>query len=92
MGAHLTSSQFMRNSKYIIFGNEDIEVPVVFSPLLTHATLAKGIATGMTVVSAGFCERNEDGDYYVWGESISLKKGSRPEDAEILNNSLSYDC
>ena len=90
MGAHLTSSQFMRNSKYVIFGKSGLEMPVVFSPLITHSDVS--ISGADEVIAAGFCEKDEAGQYYVWGESLTLKKKSRPQDAEIINRYLAYEC
>jgi len=90
----------MVNSKYIIVDEAGLEVPVVFGPLLQHSQ----VAGGRKVISAGFChsriiaaEEHPAFDIYVlkwetWGESISLSKKSRPEDAEILSKYLEYDC
>ena len=75
MGAHLTSSQFMKNSKYIIFRTGGDETPVVFSPLIQHNELK---VKGRLIVAAGFCELDEQGKYFVWGESSELKKAPDP--------------
>jgi hypothetical protein len=40
------------------------------------------------ITAAGFCSRGQDGKFSVWGRSVGLKVGSRPEDVEILNNLL----
>lgn len=40
------------------------------------------------VVSAGHCERQEDGTYRVWGSSIGYNIQSKPEDAELLQTLL----
>ena len=79
-------------SKYIILDNE-LETPIVFSPLLQR----DAVAAGKKVLSAGFCLLSSHGDgqidtWSIWGESVSLKVKSRPEDEYILNNYLSYDC
>ena len=84
----------MIKSKYIIL-DDGIGTPIVFSPLVQHYKEAGG----RPVVSAGFCDVHvkPDGDnqkieWFVWGESISLRKKSRPEDAELINKFLRYDC
>lgn len=77
----------MANSKYIIISSYGIELPIVFSPILGH----NQVAYQPKPVSAGFCKRNNDGTYSVWGKSTSLGIGSRPEDAEILKSRLEYD-
>ena len=88
MGAHLTSTDFLRNSKYVVFELQGLEVPVVFSPLITHKDVRVGDAK---VVSAGFCDIDENGNYFVWGESVSLEKKCRPQDVDLLNALLSLD-
>ncbi len=75
----------MTKSKYIILYEE--ELPVLFNPIIQHSEI--GIMK--RVISAGFCSRNDDGTYSVWGESISLKVKSRPEDAKIIEKYLEYD-
>jgi hypothetical protein len=78
----------MKHSKYIILDN-DLETPIVFSPLLEHVD----VAAGKPVISAGMCYRAEDGVFGTYGESVSLQVKSRPEkDPEILNRYLEYDC
>jgi len=64
---------------------------VVFSPLLQHSEVK--VEYGIPV-SAGFCSigREENAAYQTWGNSVSLKLESRPQDAEILNRYLEYDC
>jgi hypothetical protein len=71
-------------SKYIIVRSSGTEVPLVFSPLLIHADVARG----SKVRSAGFCELDSGGKWVVGGGSTSLKLSSRPEDAAILNRHL----
>jgi hypothetical protein len=46
------------------------------------------IEMGM-LVGAGYCERNEDGTYRVWGESLGYGIKSKPEDAKLLKELLS---
>lgn len=68
-------------SKYIILREAGQEVPVVFSPLLSHEL----IAGKRKVESAGFCTLTDTGRWKVSGRSESLRANARPEDAEILN-------
>lgn len=58
---------------------------------MTHRDVANIHHVGKNVfVSAGFCQRDRlTGKWSVWGESESTKRKSRPEDAEILDNSFS---
>ena len=68
-------------SKYIIIKHAGTEVPLVFSPVLSHKQVA-----GMTEVkSAGYCELNIAGRWVTGGSSDSLGLSSRPQDAGILN-------
>lgn len=91
----------MDKAKYIIIIERGHEVPIIFSSLIDHCTIANGIA----VVSAGFCavwgteptDTNLDTIIVtVWGRSITLKNEknryvvSRPEDANIIKKML-YD-
>lgn len=73
-------------SKYIIveeYGG--LELPIVFSPLLEHANVARNFNK---VISAGFCSRNQNGTFSVFGKSIGLGISSRPEDIGILFRNL----
>ena len=71
-------------SKYIIIKHAGREVPLVFSPVLSHKQVA-----GMTEVeSAGYCELNIAGLWVAGGSSESLGLSSRPQDTDILNECL----
>ena len=71
-------------SKYIIIKHGDTEVPLVFSPLLSHKQVA-----GMTQVqSAGYCELDIAGRWLTGGRSESLGLSARPQDVGILNERL----
>ena len=72
-------------AKYIIVNYKEMEIPIVFSPFLQH----RDIGYAHNVISAGFCSKASD-SWKCWGESITLKIGSRPEDPEILNKMLEY--
>jgi hypothetical protein len=68
-------------SKYIIIKHAGMEVPVVFSPVLSHKQVA-----GMTEVeSAGYCKLDIAGRWVAGGSSVTLGLSSRPQDAGILN-------
>lgn len=73
-------------AKYIIIENMEMEYPIVFNPILKH-----DIFSSFKIVSAGFCQRDADDKFVVWGKSISLKLNSRPEDADILNKFLEIE-
>jgi len=71
-------------SKYIIIKQAGMEVPVVFSPVLSHKQMA-----GMTKVeSAGYCQLDIAGRWVAGGSSDSLDLSARPQDADILNERL----
>jgi hypothetical protein len=77
-----------KKSKYVIVEVFGLEVPIVFSPLIEHVA----IAPNLKKVSAGFCNCEEyEKVFNVYGESQSLKLKSRPEDADLLNDSLEID-
>ena len=80
-------NDFERNimkSKFIIIEHAGTEVPLVFSPLLLHETVAEN----HNVTSAGFCGLDADGKWVVGGKSSSLKLNARPQDSKILNAHL----
>lgn len=68
---------------------------VLFHPVTTHADMAKGLYG--TPISAGFCHiQTKDFEEPMrstvsvecFGESISMKLKSRPEDGEIITKAL----
>ena len=78
--------------KYIIVEKMDAPLAVLFNEILQHGEVAQ--MTGGHVLSAGFCsitpiEGESGGQTYptlqisVWGESVSLKVTSNPEEDEI---------
>jgi hypothetical protein len=71
-------------AKYVILKHAENEIPLVFSPLLSHELVARR----GNALSAGFCELDAAGRWITSGRSESLKLGARPQDAEILNKSL----
>lgn len=78
----------MSHSKYVIVDTHGIEVPILFSPLLSHTDV---IGAGHRVVSAGFCQQNADGSFSTYGKSVMLGVVSRPKDAEIIRDNLDAD-
>ena len=78
-------------SKYIIIKQGPFELPFVFSDMSQHADVARAVGSVSDVVGAGFCFIDED-RYHCYGESVSCKVKSRPEqDAKILNRFLGVD-
>lgn len=79
----------MKRVKYIII--DDIS-PILFSEMETHAKVA-AMAAGRPITSAGFCSLFfvEEGHIAanVYGESVSLKLKSDPEDAALIERMFS---
>lgn len=83
----------MRDKKYVIvnagFG---IEAAILFNPIIQHVEAAFIFKNQETVVSAGFYDVNDDGKVCVWGNSTSLKLGTRGEpDARIIQKLIEQD-
>jgi hypothetical protein len=70
-------------SKYVIIEVDGVEMPLIFSRLLSHENVA--LALCASVHSAGYCELDITGKWTTGGQSVSLELDSRPEDAELLN-------
>lgn len=74
--------------KYIIIRDSGIELPVIFDEIIKHDSLAE-----LNPISAGFVTFEKDllGNTVAIasGKSISLNKNSRPEDSQIITDSLS---
>lgn len=66
--------------KYIIVIDHDLPMAIWFDPILNHSD----IAFGKEVVSAGHC--NSSGQAY--GYSVTLLMKSRPEDTDIIRQSM----
>ena len=76
-------------SKYIVLVHGTLELPVVFSELIEHASTAQ--ALGGKVIGAGFCFIDQD-RYHCYGESISCRAKSRGDvDAKVLNKMLGVE-
>ena len=69
-----------REIKYIIVEYNDIECAILFTDLLTHSA----VGAGLEVVSAGFYDKAG----YVYGKSVTLGCGYRPEDLAIINEQM----
>jgi hypothetical protein len=76
----------MKQSKYVIVKTMGFEVPIVFNYFLDHSRVCQDMA----VVSAGFCNRSPDG-FTCWGNSTTLKIGSRAQDSMVLNRMLELE-
>ncbi len=73
-------------TKYIIFDNAEIEIPIVFPTLIQHKDMAAMVKTkypDAKPISAGFC-RLVDEKLVCGGDSVSLQLKPRPEDSELL--------
>ena len=66
--------------KYIIVTSHDIECAILFDEILSHTF----VADDRKVISAGMC--NQLGEAY--GQSVTLKIKSRPEDTVIIKKSM----
>lgn len=73
--------------KYIIVDRNGIELPIVFNETIMQHDQVYPREKQAWIVSAGFC-RHTNNAWWCWGESISLKKKSRPEDSAILQKFL----
>lgn len=67
--------------KYITFDTGLIEAIIIFPEYVMH----RDIGIQGEILGAGFIEVI-DGQWNCYGESISLKVKSRPEDSKIANN------
>ena len=75
--------------KYIIVDERGCELAIVFNSIIDHDQ----VANRMNVISAGFCRLpNElNSNVSAWGESKTLKKKSREEDAKIILHDFRKD-
>jgi len=79
-------------AKYIIVEVRGIEIPIVFSSLISHVDIGRG----NKVISAGFCEvmgketEDDEDNISVWagGKSVTLKLESREKDAALIQRML----
>lgn len=69
--------------KYIIVELDEMELPLIFSPFLSHGDIS--ITRGNSVKSAGYCELDGAGKWITSGQSVSLQLNARPQDSDILN-------
>jgi hypothetical protein len=80
--------------KYIIVLKDGIEHPILFSQLLDHAEVAKGLSRQIEgkfvdVVSAGFCDVEQG--FSCWGKAVSLGGiGSRSEDSYLILRNYAF--
>ena len=68
--------------KYFITENCGIEVAVIFSELLQHVN----VAANQEILSAGFCDMEGN----TWGKSVSLGTKPRPEDKQVIIDSIRF--
>jgi len=81
------------NAKYVIVECRDLELPIVFNPILNHGDVVNCLVNqGNKVVAAGSCSLGDTGKWSCWGHSVTLNVKSRfAEDADILNRKLAID-
>ena len=83
------------NMKYVIVEFDGFSFPFTFPEIPNHFDVANALSShrlGGKIISAGFCWFNENKNTWVcYGESVSLKMKSRPEDVKIFNNSFRID-
>jgi hypothetical protein len=77
-------------TKYIIADIHPCITPILFSSVVGHDDIARQMNLRPDqIVSAGFCFVSYDTGLYICeGESIGLKKKSRPQDTEFINKYL----
>lgn len=89
----------MSRGKYIIFSSiESGEFPILFPSHIDHCFIAEMFRNGCKAVSAGRFEvcaepsENDDNDISVWAgdKSVTLKIGSREQDAKIIKKILRH--
>ena len=73
--------------KYIIFDNELIVYIIVFPDCLQHQNIALLFGDYNKPISAGFISLR-DNKAQCYGESVSLKLKSRPEDSKLAQRQL----
>lgn len=76
--------------KYIIHNIAGYEEPVIFGEAYQHVMMAKLLGISDNVVSAGFVQITNKGAQ-CYGESITLKVASRPEEDTTLVNRMAGD-
>ena len=70
--------------KYIVFKHLGDEVPVLFSDIIQHRSMAAIMGlTDKQLISAGFVAKTR-GEIDAFGESYTLNLQSRPEDTRII--------
>jgi hypothetical protein len=62
----------------------------IFPSYVTHQFFAKNLYPGREVTSAGFVSWTKDGPS-AWGESVSLKLKSKPEDTERMRRQMGIE-
>ena len=75
----------MLATKYIVFKLGSLEDMIIFSGLQQHANISQKINS--EVVSAGFMRLSKDGPI-CYGDSVSLKTSSRPDEDTKLARRL----
>jgi len=86
------------DSKYIIYQMPGFEAAIIFDATHNHKDVAETFLKNYQIISAGFCridiyedEKNTNVETSVYGESISLRAQSRPEDKWIINKMITRE-
>lgn len=78
--------------KYLVTDKYGMEEVILFPCWWQHADMANDMRWGADdIISAGCLKRNDAGTLYCFGESVPLKKKSRPEeDLELILRHFSF--
>ena len=60
------------------------EIPLLFPASTSHDVFYASVQNMGALLSAGFCDVDGEGNWTAFGESISLKIKSRPQDSKIM--------
>jgi hypothetical protein len=72
--------------KYVIIRAQDVETAIIVPGFAQHNWAIN--LQARNPISAGFAWRDQSGSVHVEGESTSLNLKSRPQDAEIIRETL----
>lgn len=86
------------DSKYIIYQMPGFEAAIIFDATHNHKDVAETFLKDLQIISAGFCRMDiykDEGDINVetstYGEAISIRSQSRPEDKWIINKMITRE-
>ena len=82
---------FDTEMKYIIYNYRGHEIPLIFPPIMAHDEVrhhASVVAAGFCTIAADLSSRKGGVLVTCFGDSESLKKKGRPEDAGLIESYL----